>query len=132
MFTGPDGKTKHIITMVGHVNKVPMGVVEVKPRKLIVGDMPLGRVTTKDLKIVNSGDAAMSLTKVVSKKFKTVYFDAEKAGAPLEVKAGGEAVIKMELKPKKAGRYLDFVMIHGEARNITKKGYKVVVVGQGK
>ncbi len=116
--------------MVGFVEKVPMGVLTVDPRKVPLGRLPLGRATTRELKIKNTGDADLSITKVVSKKFKTVYFDAAEKGGPLVVKAGAEAVVQLVLQPAEAGRYLDFVMIHGEARNITDKGYKVVVVGE--
>ncbi len=107
-----------------------MGVLTVKPRKLAVGRLPLDKVTVRELVIQNTGDADLSISKVVSKKFKTVYFEAQKEGGALMVKAGGRAVVKLQLKPARAGRYLDYVMIHGEARNITEKGYKVVVVGE--
>lgn len=130
MFSGPEGRDKLVITMVGHVDPVPMGVVKVSPRKLTVGRLPLGRVTVRELVINNTGNAPLTVTRVVSKKFKTVYFDAATNGGPLSIPAGSSATVELTLKPTKPGRYLDYVMIMGEARNVTAKGYKVVVIGK--
>ncbi len=38
----------------------------------------------------------------------------------------------IEIVAKKPGRYLDYVMIYSNARNVTNKGYKVVVVATAK
>ncbi len=132
VFSGAEGKERNVITMTGYVDPVPMGVVTVKPRKLEVGDLPLGKATAKQMVIENTGNAPLSITKVESKKFQTVYFDASQAGGPLQIKPGASAAIKLSLKPNKVGRYLDYVMIHGEARNLTDSGYKVVVLGNAK
>lgn len=129
VFSGPDGKERSVITMTGYVDPVPMGVVSVKPRKLDVGELPLGKTTARELIIKNTGDASLDITRVASKKYKTIYFDARKAGGAIQIKPGGSATVTLNLKPNKPGRYLDYVMIHGEARNITESGYKVVVLG---
>ena len=67
-------------------------------------------------------EASMLLSLVISKKFKHVYFDGEVAIAP-----EGVHTFPIQVTAEKAGRYLDFVMIHSDARNVTKKGYKVIV-----
>jgi hypothetical protein len=132
LFSGAQGKERKVITLVGYVDPVPMGVLTVKPRKLAVGELPLGKTTEKELVMQNTGNAPLSISKVVSKKFKTVYFDAKTTGSQITIKPGGRAALKLGLKPSQAGRYLDYVMIHGEARNITEGGYKVVLLGKVK
>lgn len=128
IFTGADGKEDHQIVLVGYVDPIPMGVVEVEPRKIDAGDLTLGQAKTVSLTIKNVGDADMLVTKVYSKKAETVHFDGQTAG-PLTVKPGASVELPLELKPTEAGKYLDYVMIDSDARNVTDKGYKVVLVG---
>lgn len=99
-----------------------MGVLEAAPRKVVLGDVTLGTATDGEIVIKNTGDADMKITKVVSKKFKHVYFDGEVTIAP-----EGSHSFPIQVSAEKTGRYLDFVMIHSNARNVTKKGYKVIV-----
>jgi uncharacterized membrane protein len=128
LFTGPEGKKEHKITLTGNVDPIPMGVVDVDPRKLDAGDLTVGQAKIIPLVIKNTGDADMKITKVYSKKHKSVYFSTEN-NAPMIVRPGESEKIPLELVPEKPGRYLDYVMIDSDARNVTEKGYKVVVVG---
>ncbi len=104
-----------------------MGVLEVKPRKVSAGEIKVGTPATFEIGVKNTGDADMVLTRVVSKKQGTVYFDAGTAGEMI-IRPGETRTISIEIVAKKQGRYLVYVMIHSNARNVTKKGYKVVVV----
>jgi len=121
-------KETHKITLAGYVEPIPMAVMEVNPRKIDAGTMKAGQDHTVPLVMANTGDAPMKITKVYSKKFKTVYFEAP-GDNPLVVGPGQKTAVALTLKPSETGRYLDYVMIDAEARNVTDKGYKVVVVG---
>jgi len=75
----------------------------------------------------NTGDAPMVITGIVSKKFKTVYFDAVQS-KEITIAPGESRTVDVSIKAEKEGRYLDYILVHSNARNVTKKGYKVVVV----
>jgi hypothetical protein len=104
-----------------------MGVLEVKPRKVSAGDIKLETPAPLEITVKNTGDAAMAITKIVSKKHGTVYFDAGTKGKII-IRPGETRTIPIIIIAEKQGRYLDYVMIHSDARNVTNKGYKVVVV----
>jgi hypothetical protein len=126
--TNAQEQKEHRITLTGNVDPIPMGVLEVDPRKIDAGSLSVGKTTTVPLVIKNTGDADMQITKVYSKKHATVYFEAV-AGGPMVIRPGQTETISLELTPNKTGRYLDYVMIDSDGRNVTDKGYKVVVVG---
>jgi predicted component of type VI protein secretion system len=107
-----------------------MGVLEVKPRKVSAGDIKLGTPAPLQINVENTGDADMAITKIVSKKHGTVYFDAV-AKSKIILRPGEVRAIPIEIIVEKQGRYLDYVMVHSDARNVTTKGYKVVVVASG-
>jgi hypothetical protein len=126
--TNAEEQKEHRITLTGNVDPIPMGVLEVDPRKIDAGTLSVGQTTTVPLVIKNAGDADMQVTKVYSKKHAVVYFNAADGG-PMVIRPGQAAPISLDLTPNKTGRYLDYVMIDSDARNVTDKGYKVVVVG---
>jgi hypothetical protein len=126
--TNAEEQKEHRITLTGNVDPIPMGVLEVDPRKIDAGTLSVGQTTTVPLVIKNAGDADMQVTKVYSKKHATVYFEAAVSGS-MVIRPGQAAPISLDLTPNKTGRYLDYVMIDSDARNVTDKGYKVVVVG---
>jgi hypothetical protein len=70
----------------------------------------------------------MEITKVVSKKRKTVFFDAAQSGR-ITIKPGDTHTIKASMVNDETGRMLDYIMIHSNARNVTAKGYKVILIG---
>ena len=104
-----------------------MGVLTVTPRKVSAGEIKVGVAHALEIAVKNTGDADMDVARIVSKKHKTVYFDAQK-GEKMIIAPGETKTFTIEVVAKKEGRYLDYVMIHSGARNVTKKGYKVVVV----
>ncbi len=116
-----------VISLVGNVDPVPMGVLTVKPRKIAVGDIKINALTTFYLTMKNTGNAPMIVTRIVSKKFKTVYFDAI-LSREITIAPGESRTVEVTFKAEKAGRYLDYIMVHSNARNVTQKGYKVVIV----
>jgi len=81
---------KLVITLTGHVNPIPMGVLAVNPRKIDLGKIKVNFATEFGITMENKGDAPMVVVRLVC--------------------------------------YLDYILIHSNARNVTKKGYKVVVV----
>ena len=122
---------KNKIDITGYVKPIPMGVVEVKPRKISAGEIKVGSPVKLTIDVKNTGDADMDITKVVSKKHGTVYFDASTAGKMI-IRPNDTKIIPVEIVAKKPGRYLDYIMIHSGARNVTDKGYKVVLVATAK
>lgn len=124
VFTGADGKTEDVIHIVGHVDPIPMGVMEVEPRKVMVGTLASG-ANTVPLTVTNAGDAPMKVTAVKSQKFGATYWEGE-----LTVAAGQSATVELAITPTKTGRFLDMVMVHSDARNDIGKGYKVVLLGE--
>lgn len=127
VFTDVTSQKESRIDITGFVKAIPMGVLEVTPRKVSAGEIKVGAPALLEIEIKNTGDADMVLTRVVSKKHGTVYFDASACGK-MTIRTGETKTIPIEIIAKKQGRYLDYVMIHSNARNVTKKGYKVVVV----
>jgi hypothetical protein len=127
VFTGADGKTEDVIHILGYVDPIPMGVMEVEPRKVNVGELAAGKMNTVPLKVTNTGDAAMKVTAVKSQKFGKTYWQGEKT-----VPAGQSATLDLSVAPGGQGRFLDIVMIFSDARNDIGKGYKTVLLGTAK
>lgn len=121
---------KYTITLTGDVDPMPMGVLAVKPRKVKAGNVPVGETVTAMIPIINTGDAPMEVTKLMSSKSDTVFFDAEKDGK-VSIAPGETKEVAVTVAPTKKGRYLDYVMVFSNARNATDKGYKVVVSAKG-
>lgn len=129
VFTGPDGTKEHTITLTGMVDPIPMGVITVEPRRVEAGELALGRTRVVPMVIKNTGDAASVITRIYSRKYKTVYFQAANHDAIL-LNPGEDISICLVLTPHEVGQYLDYVMIDADARNVTEKGYRVVVLGE--
>ncbi|WP_272699491.1 DUF1573 domain-containing protein [Desulfovibrio sp. Fe33] len=124
VFSGGEGKTEDVIHILGHVDPIPMGVMEIDPRKVDLGTLAADRPNKVSLKVANAGDAPMKVTAVKSQKFGKTYWVGE-----LTVPAGQSADIAVTLEGLKAGRFLDMVMVYSDARNDIGKGYKAVLIG---
>lgn len=122
VFTDINAQKELRIDIHGFVKAIPMGVLEVDPRKIELGEVKVGVPISGVIIVKNTGDATMELTKAVSKKYKTVYFSGSAS-----IPAGETFSIPLSVTAQEPGRYLDYIMIHSDARNVTKKGYKVVV-----
>lgn len=127
VFTGADGKTEDVVHILGYVDPIPMGVMEVEPRKVDVGELAAGKANTVPLKLNNAGDAPIKVSAVKSQKFGKTYWQGEKT-----VPAGQSATIDLTVSPESKGRFLDIVMIFSDARNDIGKGYKTVLLGTAK
>lgn len=128
VFTDREERKQHVIEIIGYVDPIPMGVLEVRPRKVSAGEIRVDRPAQLVIPMKNTGDADMIVTRVVSKKHGTVYFDAT-TGGDMSLRPGETREVPIQIVAAKPGRYLDYVMIHSNARNVTARGYKVVVLG---
>lgn len=129
VFTNIPGKEQYRVDIHGFVKAIPMGVLEVKPRKItLAGNLKTNVPVPFTIAITNVGDADMEVTRIVSKKKKTVFFDSAKEGK-FVISPGKTADFKTEVVSDKKGRMLDYIMIHSNARNVTSKGYKVILIG---
>jgi hypothetical protein len=108
-----------------------MGVIGVEPRKTDVGVLTANSENEVQIVIENTGDAALSVSRIESTKHDAVYFDAEKSGA-IVLAAGEKHTTKFFVKPDQPGRFLDTIFIHSDARNDTGKGYKALLSGEAK
>ncbi|MDD3311766.1 DUF1573 domain-containing protein [Pseudodesulfovibrio sp.] len=125
VFTGPDGKTEDVIHILGYVDPIPMGVMEVEPRKVDVGVLAAGKANPVSVQVRNAGDAPLKVTAVKSQKTGATYWSGDLTVAP-----GQSAPLGFSVAPASAGRFLDVVMIHSDARNDIGKGYKAVLLGK--
>lgn len=124
VFTGKGKEDAQVIHIVGYVEPVPMGVMEVNPRKVDLGTLAAGKANAVTLTVRNAGDAPMLVTKVESQKFRKTYWQGE-----LTVPAGQSAAIALTLDGLEPGRFLDMILVHSDARNDIGKGYKAVLIG---
>jgi len=124
VFTGEGKDESQTVHIVGYVEPVPMGVMEVVPRKTVVSGLEAGKASPAKIVLKNAGDAPMTVTAIKSRKFKTVYWQGEITLAP-----GESTPVAFVVKPKKQGRFMDIVMVHSDARNDIGKGFKAVLTG---
>jgi hypothetical protein len=124
-------KSKLVVTLVGDVTPIPMGVLDVAPRKISAGDMAVGAPVKLRLVVKNTGDAAMKVEKVEAQKAGLVFFDAAKDGAA-SLAPGQEWSLDFNVSAATPGTYVEYLLVHSDARNVTDKGYKVVIVGSAK
>ncbi len=117
-----------MISIKGSVDPIPMGVMTVTPRKITVSSFRLNQVSRVPVELFNTGDADLTVERIVSRKFNTLYFDAAVSGK-VTIPSGEKKIVVIEVAPAVKGRFIDFLMIHSDARNCTSKGYKVVLVG---
>ena len=106
-----------------------MGVVELSPRKTDVGTLKLNHVNSVPILIKNTGDAVLTVTRIVSRKFDTVYFDGQKSGN-LVIAAGQEHHQYLQVQPDTPGRFMDIIMIFSDSRNDIGDGYKGILAGE--
>jgi hypothetical protein len=131
IFTGSKGKDETIIRLVGMVDPIPMGIIELTPRKTEVGELVLKKDNTVQIVLKNTGDAALTISRVASQKFDKVYFDGNREG-PIPIPAGEQRTVKITIAPTKAGRFLDSILIFSDARNDIGNGYKGILAGEVK
>ena len=123
-------QAKETINIHGFVDAMPMGELEVAPRKIVVKGLIKGQESLVPMLVKNVGNDTLTLTNIVSKKHKTVLYDAAIKGS-IVLAPGESRIVKLPVTPTKAGRFLDFFMVHAtDGRNVYDKGYKAVVVGQ--
>jgi hypothetical protein len=125
---GPEGKEETVVHLKGYVDPIPMGVMELVPRKTEVGELQLNQPNKTTIVLKNAGDAPLTLTRIASQKFGTVYFDGGQSGN-IVIEAGKEHPLTLTLTPTEAGRYLDSLLIFSDARNDIGKGYKGILSG---
>jgi hypothetical protein len=128
---GVGGGEQTVITMFGDVAPIPMGVLDVAPRKVEAGDMVVGKPVSLTISIRNTGDAALHVDKVMAQKSGAVFFDADKDSA-LTLNPGEEKSIPVLVTAFTPGNFVEYALIFSDARNVTDKGYKVVIVGLAK
>ena len=73
------------------VNPIPMGVMEVAPRKTSVTGLVSGKSTSARIMIKNAGDAPMVVTAIKSRKFKTTYWQGD-----LKIEAGQDRACRIQ------------------------------------
>ncbi|GAU09508.1 hypothetical protein DPF_2235 [Desulfoplanes formicivorans] len=127
VFTGDSKEDAHIIHITGFVEAIPMGVIEVSPRKVDVGELTPDRQNQVQIMIKNTGDAPLTVTSITSMKFKSTYFTGE-----LVIPAGRSLPVTFGVRPVRSGRFLDILLVYSDARNDIGKGYKVVLSGTAK
>ena len=108
-----------------------MGVIELAPRKTDVGELQLKKDNKVRIILKNTGDAPLTVSRIVSQKFKTVYFDSESSGGII-IKVGEESLFNLNIRPDAPGRFLDSLLIYSDARNDIGKGYKGILIGSVK
>ena len=131
IFTGSEGKDETVIRLVGMVDPIPMGVIEMAPRKTEVGELVLNKDNTIQIVLKNTGNAPLTMSQIASQKFNKVYYDGEKEG-PIVIPAGQQRTVKIIIVPPKAGRFLDSILIFSDARNDIGNGYKGILAGEVK
>ena len=108
-----------------------MGVIRVEPRKTDIGVLTANKENEVQIVIENTGDAALTVSRIESTTNDAVYFDSEKTDA-IVLNAGERHTAKFLVKPSQPGRFLDTIFIHSDARNDTGKGYKALLSGEAK
>lgn len=116
--------------MEGVVDPVPMAKISIEPRKSKLGTIQLNTETMVSLKAANTGTAPLTITRIFSTRSNTVYYDASEKG-PIKIDAGKSRVIKIAVKPGKAGRFIEVIQIACNARNAgTKRIYQIIATGK--
>ena len=110
---------------------MPMGVIRMEPRKTEVGELDANRENEVQILVENDGDAACTISSIVSQKSEIEYFKAEE-GRGIEIAPGQNATIKLLVKPEEPGRYLERILIYSDARNDIGKGYTGLISGTAK
>ena len=72
IFTGSEGKDETVIRLVGMVDPIPMGVIEMAPRKTEVGELVLNKDNTIQIVLKNTGNAPLTMSRIASQKFNKV------------------------------------------------------------
>ena len=108
-----------------------MGVLEVEPRKIELGDLKVGETTTYNLPIKNTGDADMAGSKILLKK-KGIDLLSEGNFGELAIKPGETVYVPCPVKSDEEGVLIEYIFIHSDARNVTDAGFKIVLMANFK
>jgi len=128
---GEGAASRTVITLAGNVDPIPMGVLEAEPRKVEAGDMQVGKPANLSFSMKNTGDAPLRIEKVTLQKAGAVLFDAA-ASAPLSLAPGESKAMPFTVTASAPGNYLEYLLVSSDGRNVTEKGYKVLVTGVAK
>lgn len=128
---GNEEAEKAVITMVGMVDPIPMGVLEADPRKVTSGSMAPEKPVKVQFSLRNTGNAEMTVTKIMSRNTGEVFFDSETNG-PMKIKPGANRNVSITVTAHTPGEFLDLILVYSDARNATERGYKVMVMGTAK
>ena len=131
VFTGPEGKEKTVIHLLGNVEPIPMGVIAMKPRKTEVGELNSNKKNKVRIVLENEGDAPLTVTRIYSSKYKIEYYSAGESGG-IKIAAGQKQTMDLSVTPAKPGRFLDTIFIFSDARNDIGEGYKALLSGTAK
>lgn len=101
------------------------------PRKTELGDLAANKNNEVRIVIKNIGNATLTVSRIVSQKFRTVYFDGEQQG-PIVIAASQQRTVTLVINPTQPGRFLDTILIFSDARNDIGKGYKGILAGEVK
>lgn len=118
------GENEDIIHVIGNVSPIPMGKMEVSPRKTVINGLQKNKTSLVGVNIKNIGDAPMVVSRITSRKTKVTYWEGSQ-----KIPAGKTLTIDIAVTPSKEGRFMDIIMVHSDARNDIGKGYKAVVIG---
>ena len=122
--TGNATDQSQLIHIVGDVQPMPMGEMEIVPRKIILEGLIAGKKCTAKIVLKNTGNALMTVSKIESHKFKTVYWKGIQT-----IPAGKSAQINFMIAPQNKGKFMDILFVHSDARNDIGNGYKAVLIG---
>jgi hypothetical protein len=129
VFTDIPDQPSLVISLKGTVQAMPMGKIQVEPRKIELGAIKPGTVVTPSVTIANIGNAPLVIDRIQACKGNTVYFDGQKEG-PLEIPAGGQRDLQLQIAAPQAGNLIEAICIQSNARNSGKRGYVIMAMGK--
>ena len=125
------GQEEVEITIEGSVKEAPGAKIQVTPRKLELGVLPVGVQKKQSVTIANIGALPLHIRKISGKDSKKIYFDASSQGE-MVIDSGRSTSVELAISRDQAGTFTELLNIESDARNATKGIFVIIVSGTAK
>jgi len=123
----PGRETIEVFTINGEVREAPAAKISIVPRRIILEGAERSAGKKQVLSVTNEGVLPLSVTRIISKDGKTVYFDGAKQGS-LVVEPAQTKTIEIQLsgnsgeKPER-----EYILVESNAKNAGASGLLLLI-----
>ena len=123
----PGQEKIEIFEIKGEVREAPSAKILVNPRRIVLEGNERRTGKKQSLSVKNEGVLPLTISRMVSKDGKTVYFDGAKEGN-IAIEPGQTREMEIQLSGKEGeAMERDYILVNSNAKNAGEAGYLLIV-----